>query len=102
MAGLAPAPGLCLSPELTQITLGGRSHGHCARAAFCLLTLGDVPPPSLCFILHLRRICSHWLLTGFQSVFIARVNYLFKNMQLAKGLCAAQLALLSCLETNTI
>lgn len=71
------APGLCLSPELTQITLGGRSHGHYARAALCLLTLGDVPPPSLCFILHLRHICSHWLLTGFQSMFIARVSYLF-------------------------
>lgn len=66
-----------LSPELTWATLGGRSHGHYARAAFCLLTLGDVPPPSLCFILHLRYICSHWLLTGFQSMFIARVSYLF-------------------------
>lgn len=68
------APGLCRSPELTRITLGGRSHAHCARAAFCLLTLRDVPPPSLCSILDLRHICSHWLLTDFQSVFIAGVS----------------------------
>lgn len=74
MAGLTkpPAPGLCQPPELTEITLGGRFQAHCARGAFCLLTLGDVPPPSLCFIPDLRLICSQWLLTGFQSMFIAK------------------------------
>lgn len=84
-----PCPQLqSLSPGLTQTTLGGRSHGHYARAAFCLLTLGDVPPPSLCFTLHLRHICSQWLLTGFQSMFIAGVSYLFlKNSTYKAFLC---------------
>ena len=85
-AGLA-AGSRSLSPEVTRIPVGGRSHGHYARAAFCLLTLGDVPPPSLCSILDLRSICSHRLLTGFQSMFIARMSYLFQKMQLAKSVC---------------
>ena len=74
MASLAKpqAPGLCQPPELTGITLGGRSQAHCARGAFCLLTLGGAPPPSLCFIPDLRLICSQCLLTGFQSMFIAK------------------------------